>query len=149
MRFAVITNNAVTEDFRDYAAAPDSALGPDGLPVLRPVHTVRAPFNGLIHTQTRTVIVEPDRVVERFDSHYRPIDEVRAAVVKAIKGEAFARLKPSDWYSERQRETGKETPVAVLQLRADIRAASNEFERVLQLMPIDQIGAWVRKWPGN
>lgn len=148
MRYAVVINNAVTE-FREYASAPDSALGPDNLPVLREVFTSRDAFNKRIHTQSRTVRVEPERVVERFESVPRPIEDVRAEVVAEIKREAFNRLMPTEWMVTRQYETGKPVPTAISQLRADIRAASDAFEAVVGSMALDALGAWVRKWPGD
>lgn len=73
--------------------APKTKAASDGGPVWRPIVNEPKPaFDPLTHTCVRSQTITPDQVTKGWTVSEKPLTEVKAALVEAINGEAYARI---------------------------------------------------------
>lgn len=85
-----------------------------------------------------------------FTATPRPVEPIRKAALRRVKGEARALLAATDWYVLRQAEKTTPVPPAMATYRDAIRAAANDAEAAIVAATTgEEIVAVVAAWPDD
>jgi len=173
MKYSIVKNNEIILLPREWrAAAFARALAAEGLSValpadisgrvitvgacrIVPVETIGSEFDA--RTQTRTgpaLTVAAEQVDEIYTVSDRPVAEVQAEMITAIRNEAHSLLSATDYLVTRYyedvalvRDPVREIPADVATAREAIRVASNQFEADINAADLATLSAYSWTWP--
>lgn len=91
-----------------------------------------------------TVTLGETHLLRRWEIAARPLDEVRAELLRTVKLGARSALAASDWYVMRQVETGDPIPADITARRAAIRTRSAVIEEKISKASRGEIRAYLR-----
>lgn len=89
-----------------------------------------------------------DEVVVTYGGIARPLAEAKAAMTKAVKDEAHARLTGTDWYVTRLAENSTAIPALITTYRNAVRAVTNTIEgQINAAASVSDLAAITINWP--
>lgn len=92
--------------------------------------------------------ISADEVVVTYSGVARPLADAKAAMTKAVKDQAHARLTDTDWYVTRLAENSTAIPAPITTYRDSVRAVSADVEGKIDAAgSVSALAAITINWP--